>query len=428
MPRFWRHDLCSRLSLMSKLGWVLCAAICALGCDDGNGDGDDAGMGGMDAGRADSGGGGDDSGLDSGGGGDIDAGPVETDSGPPPATMCDPVRGIECDGDWSDRCSPACGAGECCSPNLGVNGMGVFDCVPRHADGTCPAADIWVDEARIEGLYAVQYRVFDPSSCSIVEGCVDAGGMRRLLRFDTWTPNTGDADLYLGVPSDHPELFEYSPCHMHYHFNSYARYSLVDSAGNAVANGHKQAFCLLDFYRYPGTDARGAYYQCTNQGIQSGWQDVYDRDLDCQWVDVTGVAPGNYTLVIELNYEGVLNESDYTNNRAEIPITISPDTRTVSGPHACTPGQMVNIGCSSACGTGSCTGDPVMAVCDGADSTCVTELAADDDCGGLRCRGDGGGCCPSATVMCPASGQLNVFYDSYDGGAVTCDVVVVPVP
>jgi hypothetical protein len=417
---------------MSRIGLVFCAAICALGCDGGGNDGVDASDG-MDAGRA--------MGVD-GGGNEIDAGPVivpdggplacDLDPGPPPelpgplATACDASRGIECDGDWAGRCGAGCAASECCSPLRSEHGTAIFGCMPRHADGTCPAADIWVDEDRIEGMYSVEWRIFGDTSCSLVEGCVSEPGMRRLLRFDTWTPNTGDADLYLGVPEDHPELFEYSPCHMHYHFNSYARYFLVDSTGQPVAEGHKQAFCLLDFYRYPGTDENGAFYQCTNQGIQSQWQDVYDRDLDCQWVDVTDVEPGDYTLVIELNFEGVLNESDYTNNRAEIPVTIPGDTRQISGPHACTPGTMVDVGCSEVCGTGSCTGDPVMAVCDGTCATaCATELAADDDCG-PRCRGNGGACCPSTTVMCPDSGVLNVFFDSFDGTPVTCNVTVAP--
>src|SRR6185295_17993383 len=61
---------------------------------------------------------------------------------------CDPVSGIECDGDWTGRCTPACGAGECCSPQHGD-----FTCAPRDAAGNCPAADLFVDAARIDGNY-----------------------------------------------------------------------------------------------------------------------------------------------------------------------------------------------------------------------------------------------------------------------------------
>src|SRR5689334_2596694 len=48
-------------------------------------------------------------------GGPTDAGTrpdAHFDAGPVPEG-CDPVSGIECDGDWSDRCTPACAASQC---------------------------------------------------------------------------------------------------------------------------------------------------------------------------------------------------------------------------------------------------------------------------------------------------------------------------
>ena len=40
---------------------------------------------------------------------------------------------------------------------------------------------------------------------------------------------------------------------------------------------------------------------CSDQGIQAGWADVYGAHLDCQWIDVTDVPAGIYTLEIEVN-------------------------------------------------------------------------------------------------------------------------------
>ena len=37
-------------------------------------------------------------------------------------------------------------------------------------------------------------------------------------------------------------------------------------------------------------------YDCSNQGIQAGWSDLYGNSLDCQWLDVTDVPPGDYFL------------------------------------------------------------------------------------------------------------------------------------
>ena len=33
-------------------------------------------------------------------------------------------------------------------------------------------------------------------------------------------------------------------------------------------------------------------YDCSNQGIQKGWSDLYGNALDCQWLDITGVPSG----------------------------------------------------------------------------------------------------------------------------------------
>lgn len=372
-------------------------------------------------------GGADASGLDAGrDAGARDAGPPDADPWAHPG--CNPEIGVECDGDWAGRCAPACSRAECCSP-VG----GEFVCVERADDGACPAADIWVDETRIgEGDYFVQWQFFEDDDCAIVEGCVDGPGWRRLLRFATWTPNTGTADLYLGPPEDTVDHFVYSECHDHYHFESYAAYELRDEGGAVVATGHKQAFCLLDFYRYPGTEERGLVYDCDDQGIQRDYQDVYGTDLDCQWVDVTDVAPGDYRLFIELNSEHVLLESDYDNNTAEVPVAIPEDVdvdvtaacaEPLSGDardcgwvrdseRACTPGATVTLACSGACGLGSCRGDTVLRVCgrDG-DPTCSNRrvLGRNDDSG---CADDD--VCSQVRFACPDDGAYVIFVGGYD--------------
>lgn len=341
---------------------------------------------------------------------------------------CDPVSGIECDGDWAGQCFPLCTETECCSPQEGT-----FRCVARGADGACPASNIWVDESKIdENQIAVEWRYFAEDDCSLVEGCVGAAGWRRLLRFGTWTPNTGTADLFLGVPRDDVEQFVYSACHDHYHFEGYAEYELRQSDGTVAATGHKQAFCLLDFYRYPEEDDRGAYYTCENQGIQRGWQDVYEADLDCQWVDVTDVDPGEYTLHIALNTNRALLESSYDDNEADVLVQIPADEPvdvtaacplyrsgadrdcawTREAMHACTAGQTVTVGCSAACGRGSCEGDTVLRACEAAnDPTCTGRhaLASNDDSG---C--DDEDTCSELTFPCPESGSFVVFTGGYD--------------
>jgi hypothetical protein len=418
------------------------SALTACGDDDGgvDGGGTDGGVIPVDAGMDGSAippDGGFDGGFDAG----FDAG--APDGGPVTPEGCNPDGGIECDGDWTGRCMATCGVGECCSPQGGR-----FECVARDTEGNCPAADIWVDEERINSSSVdVEWQYFEADDCAIVEGCVDAAGWRRLMRFPTWTPNTGGADLFLGRPADMASYFEYSSCHGHYHFNSYAQYELEGADGSVVATGHKQAFCLLDYYQYPGTDGRGAVYNCSNQGIQRDWQDVYGQHLDCQWVDVTDVEPGDYTLRIDVNFDHILNESDYTNNTASVTVTVPPDTEatdvtmacatvtssadrdcglTREAVHSCTPGATVSVGCSSVCGLGSCTGDPFIRVCAASDDPGCTgrrAIASNDDsgCGAGACTA--GDCCSRTSFTCPAGGSYVVFYGPYrSSSAATCTI------
>jgi Lysyl oxidase len=367
-----------------------------------------------------------------------------------PAPGCNADGGIQCDGDWAGKCTPACAAGECCSPQAGH-----FQCVARDAAGLCPLADLFIDASRIDNLYSVEWAYFPANDCAIVEGCVGASGWRRLLKFDTWTPNIGNADLFLGNPTSATSTyFVYSSCHMHYHFNTYADYSLTDASGASAATGHKQAFCLEDYYHYPSPlNMSGAVYDCSYQGIEMGWQDVYKRTLDCQWIDITDVLPGDYNLNISLNTAHLLAESDYSNDSAQVAVTIPVDvlgdptvacTAGETGPrrdcgwtaeasHTCTPGDMVTVACSSQCGLGSCTGDTVMRVCD-STMPCVghapADIATNDDsgCNGLRCNsGSPRECCSQVKFTCPASGTYNVLWAPYDSnGTATCNVATNP--
>jgi len=184
--------------------------------------------------------------------------------------------------------------------------------------------DLGIDANELQSSLLIETQNFPPDHCAVVEGCVDGTGNRKLLRFNTVTPNFGPGDVFLGDPVDNP-AFEYSACHNHYHFVNYASYRLLDMSGRVVARGHKQAFCLLDLWKYPGLggDPRPQFPTCEFQGISAGWADIYHRGLDCQWIDITSVPSGRYILEVEINPlhgAGPIPENNYENNvgRADV--------------------------------------------------------------------------------------------------------------
>lgn len=190
--------------------------------------------------------------------------------------------------------------------------------VDAPSDGVTALPDITLVESLMAGSIQINEQSFLADDCEILEGCVGAPGQRRLLRFSTVTANQGTGDVYIGNPEGNP-LYEYSACHGHHHFRAYADYELLDGNG-AIVTGNKQAFCLLDSLQIDQA-APGPKYSCAFQGITAGWADSYPYFLACQWIDITDVAPGNYTLRVTVNPDEIIEETDYTNNVLSIPVT-----------------------------------------------------------------------------------------------------------
>src|SRR4051812_47967253 len=100
------------------------------------------------------------------------------------------------------------------------------DTGPRHdaMDVSAPPdtgnalPDLTIDSMRLTSSARIDYQSFTAGACEIAEGCVSAPGRRRLLHFDTWTPNIGHADMRLGDPRtsrlpDGGSQFEFAACH-----------------------------------------------------------------------------------------------------------------------------------------------------------------------------------------------------------------------
>lgn len=129
--------------------------------------------------------------------------------------------------------------------------------------------------------------------------------------------------------------FEWHPDHMHHHFEGFAKYELRSlrrgrpnmKPSGLVRGGDKISFCLIDYEPddgsstpFPGTGAGGwpLYSSCVAgsgyQGISRGWRDVYTGSLTGQQVVVDGVPPGRYALVVTVDPDRKLFETDETDN------------------------------------------------------------------------------------------------------------------
>ncbi len=153
------------------------------------------------------------------------------------------------------------------------------------------------------------------------ENCVGGPGIRKLLRFDVLVHNRGDQDLVIGPPDDRPDVFVYSACHRHYHFRDAALYELRDAGGTVVRRGRKQGFCLEDTLPSEASGAPPKRYDCSFQGVQVGWADWYPQILDCQWIDVTDLPPGDYQLRVVWNPNRLMPETRIDNNEGVVPVT-----------------------------------------------------------------------------------------------------------
>lgn len=170
----------------------------------------------------------------------------------------------------------------------------------------------------------VIYRYFGPGSCEQVEGVIGQLGWRRLLTFSATVRNDGAQPIHIGDVTDPTgpwqlaHVFEYSPCHMHYHFSHYGNFNYNGAPGS------KRAFCLEDTNRFHNderTPLAATHQSCAYQGITQGWGDEYEFGLPGQWVDITDVdATRPHDLVFDSNADHFLCEGVPALDASGVPI------------------------------------------------------------------------------------------------------------
>lgn len=85
--------------------------------------------------------------------------------------------------------------------------------------------------------------------------------------------------------------------------------------GNVMANS--------DFVNW---NLGGGNYNCSvvEQGISSGWTDVYGKHLDGMWINVPeNTCNGDYYIVMEVDYNNYFQEEYEDNNYTAVPVTLT---------------------------------------------------------------------------------------------------------
>jgi hypothetical protein len=195
------------------------------------------------------------------------------------------------------------------------------DCVA----GTSGKPDITVDGDVLGRSLYVERKTFSDTSCEVLEGCVGGTGERRLLRFSVSIPNFGKGPMVIPGPTTDPSLYQYDSCHAHDHLIEFANYELKDEKNVVTATGRKQGFYLIDFNPYCMDAAPPADFGL-DLGISPGWADIYTSDLPCQWLDITNVPDGVYSLRVAVDTRNIIDEEDMLPNFADVKLRLQGDS------------------------------------------------------------------------------------------------------
>ncbi len=129
-----------------------------------------------------------------------------------------------------------------------------------------------------------------------------------------------------------------SPGHRHWHLLGFDRYTLRRAdGGRTVRRDRKTGFCLGDRYRTVAPLAGPSLATPTftsscglgqpgrlsvTEGISVGYGDDYAANLEGQFLKLSGLPDGHYTLAHEVNADRRLRETRYDNNTASVQLDL----------------------------------------------------------------------------------------------------------
>jgi hypothetical protein len=171
-------------------------------------------------------------------------------------------------------------------------------------------------------------------------GHSNAGGELSVdQQFRTGTP---------GVIASHPtnaRMYFGGDGHNHWHVRDLEQY-VLEGANTGRLYGEKHGFCFWDNYRYNttlvGYPANAVYTgsnSCVTRadrtvlmGLSIGWGDIYPSTIVDQYINISSLPAGEYTVTATADWANWFTESDETNNATTARIRISKNGVTVLDP------------------------------------------------------------------------------------------------
>jgi hypothetical protein len=159
-------------------------------------------------------------------------------------------------------------------------------------------------------------RIFYEGDCAL-QKCLSGRGARRLMRFPLDLANRGDRDMILtlrGAPGVRRSACDDSPF-----LDDFLRYELLDADGVRRASGVGDIGLIC---QHDALAQSTSPFDCDTLGLEARSYRSLSSDNNCQWVDITTVPPGQYTLRVSVNASSQATEADFGNNVLERPVTI----------------------------------------------------------------------------------------------------------
>ena len=152
-----------------------------------------------------------------------------------------------------------------------------------------------------------------------------------------------------GVFADHPTnalMYWSGDGHNHWHVRDLEQYVLESQNGQTRRYGEKHGFCFWDNYRYDTTlpdYPSDAFYTGSNScrtltdgtvlmGLSIGWGDRYPATIVDQYINISGLPAGEYTVTATADWANWFAETDENNNSTTARIRINKNGVTVLDP------------------------------------------------------------------------------------------------